>query len=72
MTTNYCQIRMLAGMTQDDVAAVCNVNRRTVARFERGLSQNPVLQSWYEQLWREENAQMTAQKEAEAEAGEKE
>lgn len=46
---NYQQIRHLAGYTQDEVGELCGVNRRTVARFEKGLSFNKILKTWYDE-----------------------
>lgn len=48
---SYKQIRQLAGLTQDALAKICDVDRRTVARFESGISQNFKLQKWYEESW---------------------
>ena len=49
---SYKHIRQLSGCTQDDLAEICDVDRRTVARFETGLSHNAKLDRWYNEAFR--------------------
>jgi DNA-binding XRE family transcriptional regulator len=46
-TSQYKQIRQFLGFKQDDVAKICGVSKKTVARFEAGTSSNLKLQKWY-------------------------
>ena len=43
----YKRIRQCLELTQDDVAKMCNVSKKTVARFESGTSKNSKLDEWY-------------------------
>lgn len=43
----YKRIRQCLELTQDDVAEICNVSKKTVARFEAGISKNSKLEEWY-------------------------
>ena len=49
---SYKQIRAFAGYTQDELAEICDVDRRTVARFEKGQSHNHKLKTWYDETLR--------------------
>jgi transcriptional regulator with XRE-family HTH domain len=55
---SYKQIRQLSGLTQEKLAELCEVDRRTVARFENGLSQNSKLQTWYQKALLKTKAEM--------------
>ena len=45
---SYKHIRQLSGYTQEELALTCEVDRRTIARFEIGLSHNTKLSKWYD------------------------
>lgn len=47
------QIRLIAGYSQEEVGAIVNMHPRTVARFEKGLSNHCVLKNWYDKTWEE-------------------
>lgn len=59
---SYKQIRQLTGLTQDMLAKTCQVDRRTVARFENGISQNYKLQKWYEDALEKAKSELKSNK----------